>query len=467
MTPKVASKFAYKLFHEGLRALAVVEEAGIKIDTSLLKKTTKDVHQSIAEKTAALKQDPVYKIWRKRYGEKTNLGSRSQLSEVLFNCMGIEKPQTRTATGRDKADEDTLERVQLDFVKEYISVEKLKKLHSTYLLGVAKHISPDGFLRPSFGLNIPRTYRGSSSDPNFQNIPIRDPEIGKLIRSCFTARDGRQLLENDFKGIEVNVAACYHKDPTMLRYLAEGYDMHKAMAGECFKIPEKDVPKPARQQAKSFFVFAEFYGDYYISVAKNLWDAIDRHKLTTLDGTPLKEWMRSRNIYERGACEPRQDPRPNTFEAHIKKVEHNFWNKRFPVYTKWKEDWYAAYLKNGWFQTLTGFICQGVYKRNDVINYPIQGSAFHCLLWCLTELVKTLHKYKMKSLVVGQIHDSIISDIHPKEKQAFFDIMIDITQNRLPKAMPWIITQMEIEAELCPVGGSWYDKKEVKMVETV
>ena len=116
-----------------------------------------------------------------------------------------------------------------------------------------------------------------------------------------------------------------------------------------------------------------------------------------------------------------------------------------------------------YFDTLTGFRIEGLYKRNEVINYPVQGSAFHWLLWSLIRIQKLLKKYKMKSLLVGQIHDSIVGDVHKKELRDYLDIVKQVMTIDVRKHWEWIIVPLRIEAEVAPVGGSWFDKKEVKI----
>lgn len=452
-----ATKDAYKLMHDGALALSRVEAAGIRVDVQKLEETIELTKASIEEKERELKADNIYKFWRRRFKDRTNLESRQQLQKVLVLDAKIALPE-----GIANMDVDVLGKIDDPFIKIYAKYVKEKKLLGTYLLGVQKHIAPDGFLHPSFPLSFVRTYRGSSQDPNFQNIPIRDKYIGKLIRSCFIARDGHQLLENDFKGAEVNIAACYHRDPTMLKYLAEDYDLHKTMAAECFMVPLERVSKPMRQATKGMFVFAQFYGDWYASCARNLWSIATREDLKTAYDESVLEVLADNGVNECGDPANDSDPKPGTFVYHLKEVEEAFWNERFPIYTQWKKDWFEAYQRAGYFQMFTGFICSGVYNKKEVINYPIQGSSFHCLLWCLTKLVKQLHKYKMKSVVVAQIHDSMISDVAIDELDNVLDMVYQIVEKDLPKAWDWIVTGMKVEAELCPIGGSWFDKQEYK-----
>jgi DNA polymerase I-like protein with 3'-5' exonuclease and polymerase domains len=195
-----------------------------------------------------------------------------------------------------------------------------------------------------------------------------------------------------------------------------------------------------------------------------MWEAIGRMKLKNkVTGESLKKHLRRKGITELGECDYEKEPEDGTFEDHIRDVEDDFWNDRFPVYNKWKKKWYEAYIDRGWFDTLTGFRIEGIYKRNDVINYPPQGSAFHWLLWSLIRIQKLLHKYNMRSLIVGQIHDSIVADVFRKELRNFLEICKQVMTVDIKKHWDWIIVPLTVEAEVAPVNGNWYEKKEVKL----
>ena len=315
----------------------------------------------------------------------------------------------------------------------------------------------------------------SSDSPNFQNIPIRNPEISKLVRRAFVSRDGYQLVEVDYGGAEIHGAAWYHKDPVMLEYLCNPKkDLHRDMAKQCYLLPKNELTKSTdkddakrikniRYCGKNMFVFPQFYGDYYIDCSRALWEAIGVMKLHTKDGRSLYKFLKTNGIKKLGICDPKQKPRKGTFEKHIQDVEHDFWNNRFKIYNQWRKEWYWSYQKRGWFNTLTGFHFEGYFKRNEVINYPVQGVAFHCLLWSLIRIQKLLKKYSMRTLIVGQIHDSIISDVYRKELQNYLEICRQVMVVDIKKHWKWIITPIDIEAEVSPLGGNWHEKEKVKI----
>jgi len=109
-------------------------------------------------------------------------------------------------------------------------------------------------------------------------------------------------------------------------------------------------------------------------------------------------------------------------------------------------------------------VCSGVYRRNEVINLPVQGSAFHCLLWSVIRLHRWLNQQKMESLIVGQIHDSMLLDMVVDEFQTVLHQAQTIMTEEVRAYWPWIITPLEIEIE---VGErNWYEKKEIKGINT-
>jgi len=147
-----------------------------------------------------------------------------------------------------------------------------------------------------------------------------------------------------------------------------------------------------------------------------------------------------------------------SFVDHIRNVEQELW-ERFNVHAQWKLNWYARYLKRGRFDLLTGFRETGIYKRNDVTNHPIQGASFHCLLWCLIELMKRMKKSKMRSKVVGQIHDSILADVRLSELDDYVAMVRRLMTLDIRKAWSWIVVPLAVDVS---VGeNNWFEMKEM------
>lgn len=441
-----------RLLYEGSLALARVEAVGLRVDEQYLASITKKVQKQIKEQEALIQQDKTIKVWKRRFGSKFNLQSRTQLGTVLAEELGVPLPKTQG--GAFSTDAESLAMVDLPFVKSYLKVASLKKLLQTYIFGVTKH-AQNGRIHSFYNLHTVRTYRSSSDSPNFQNQPKRDEEHAKIVRKLFIPDPGCVLMETDYKGIEVHSTAWYHKDPNMLAYLNDkSLDMHRDMAMECYKLPREDITAAIRHLGKNKFVFPSFYGDWFKSTARALWDA--SLLVTTASGAPLRKHLEEQGFTELGDCDPEQDSVPGTYEHHICRVEKRFWNKRFPTYAQWKKDWYNLYLERGWLTTYTGFVCQGFMKKNDTINYPPQGDAFHCLLQALIWLVrKDLPKRKLRTRVAGQIHDSLVSLVPTREIEDYKALQQEVMVTRLKKIWPFIITPIEIDVSMSE--KSWAD----------
>ena len=261
--------------------------------------------------------------------------------------------------------------------------------------------------------------------------------------------------------LEFRIAACFWRDDAMVTYASDpDLDIHRDMAAECYMIEPEDVPKQVRFYAKNQFVFPTLYGSYYVNTARNLWNTIGMAGLTLNDGTPLEQHLMRNGIKQLGRCNPREKPTKGTFEQHVKGVEEHF-HRRFPQWSKRREAWWKQYEKQGWFRMMTGFVCSGIYSHNDIYNYPIQGPAFHCLLWSLIQLVREMKQKKMRSLVIGQIHDSIEADVHKDERTDYLRMIKRIMTEDIREAWPWIIVPLEVEAEVAETN--WWEKSVVEV----
>jgi DNA polymerase-1 len=470
---KATTADGYRLFHEGSVALAQVEANGIRIDMKYLEHTYYEIGDKCNDLIKALKEDEVWKTWTRRFGSKSTLGNKQQMAAVFFDekergGLGYTSKGGRTKRGH-KADEASFDHIDHPFVKTYNRLEKYKKAHNTYLRGMLREVQ-DGYLHCFFNLagggggseeekGGAQTYRSSSSHINFQNIPTRLEMLKNIIRRCFIPRKGHQIVEFDFKGIEVGIAACYHKDPTMIKYVSDKKkDMHRDTGMDLFFLTKEQITGPIRHIAKNKFVFPQFYGDFYVSCTRNIWEEISKTKPKLSDDTLLIDHLARIGIKDVGACDTESRPIEGTLEYRVKEVEDLFWNERFPVYTQWKKDWWTQYQRTGYFDMYTGFRVGGMYRKNQVINYPVQGAAFHCLLWCLIRLQRWLIKHNMRSKIVGQIHDSLILDIHEDELDEIIAKTQQLMSKDLPAAWDWIIVPLEVEIEVAPPGKSWLDK---------
>lgn len=452
---------AYKLFHMGALALAKVEANGIRIDTAYLDQAIADTDAKISQLQKVLRQGQVYDVWRREYGDRLDLGSRTQLGKIIFDKLKYPSVG-KTATGRYRTDESAFERVDLPFVKDLLKVEKLKKARGTYLEGIRRE-TVDGFLHPFINLHTVNTYRSSSDSPNLQNQPIRNPEISEIIRRCFIPREGHALIEADFSALEFSIAADFWKDPRMIAYAGDPKkDIHRDMAAKIFLCNKTAVSKQSRYVAKNQFVFPELYGSFYVKQAQAIWEAIDEHQLT-VGAAPMKDWLVSRGILERGPCDPSQRPLPGTFEAHMKKVEDYFNQTMFPVFAASKAKWWEAYQKSGEFQLMTGFVIRGVHSRNFLLNSPIQGPGFHLLLLALILLQRYLHRNGLKCLDIGEIHDCLLLDCPLGELQQVLSAVKRIMTKDVPRLWKWVIVPPRIEIDVAT--DNWFGKKSWQEVD--
>lgn len=454
----------YQLLHNGILAFARAEQQGMRIDVEYCQRKKSQLTRKIQSLEEQFKSSDLYRFWKHIYKEKTNIGSDHQLAHILYDIKKIEPPKS-TNKGRGSTDEESLLQLGIPEVNIRLQIDKLTKLRDTYLDAFIRE-QIDGYIHPFFGLNNVRTFRSSSDHPNLQNIPVRDEEAMNIVRRAIFPRPGHQLMETDFKGIEVNVGTCYHKDPNMIKYIMDlRTDMHRDMAIEIFTLKELDKKRAdhyqLRQAAKNGFVFPEFYGDYYKSCAEYIacgWGKLSKGKWKPGQGIPLNDAFLSDHLIavEMNSLEK--------FTDHIEKIEYKFWNERFKVYNQWKDRWWKAYQHKGYFDMLTGFRCSGVMSKKEVCNYPIQGSAFHCLLWCFVRIDQIIRNENLESRLVGQIHDSMMLDVLPSECEYLYKTIKRVIEQELQEHWNWIIVPMTANFEFCEIDQSWNTKKSFQLV---
>lgn len=456
LNPK--SEEAYNLFHEGILSLSHAEEAGIRVDMDYVNRQCKILDRKMKDLEAEFKESRLFKHWEHVSKGKVNINSDAQLRHFLYDIKKL-TPAKLTESGLGSTDEESLVALDVPELLKLIDIKKLKKTRD-YLEGYARE-QVDGYIHPNFNLHLVKTYRSSSSNPNLQNVPKRDDDQMKTCRGALYPRPGHQFVEIDFKSIEVSISCAYHKDSTMIRYMKnKDSDMHADMAKQIFIIDKIDKSNPThailRQSAKNGFVFPEFYGDYYVDCAKIIcgWVKLPIGKWTTGMGIELdtSAFTISDHLIAKGINSYKK------FESHIEEVEDDFWSSRFGEYADWRKRWWTVYQKYGYIDLLTGFRCSGVMDMKNCVNYPIQGTSFHCLLWSFIQTDKWLRENKMRSRLIGQVHDSMILDIHPDEREMVIAKIKDITCVELPQHWQWINVPLEVDTDIYPVDGSWAEK---------
>lgn len=461
------TKSAYDLFHDGSIALAEAEFNGIRCDRSYCQRMIANIDRQVQRLTVQIRESELGRAWDKRFGSKALYSSGHQLREVLTKELNL-KIGKETHKGNISIDHEVLEgfkRVDLNLL---LKKNGLKKMSGTYLKNLLAESEADGFIHPFFHLSEygedvkggAATYRSSSSNPNFQNLPNRHEEERKLIRRAFLPRHGHRIVSRDYGGMEFKISACLHHDQNMIRYIEEGDDPHRDTAAKCFLLDPSHCTKaygePGKQvrfAGKNNFTFAQMYFQDPQNTARGLWSSIDDLELChpADPDKPLRKHLQDKKIRSF-----------DDFSKHIEKTCNWFWRDMFPEYGRWRDRWIADYNKLGYFDMLTGFRLEGVMTKYQLGNYPIQGPAFHCLLWAMTRVWKLWgEKPWVRSKLVGQIHDELTTDEHEEEFSGNQEVIPRIMAEDIRKEWPWIIVPLEVETEATGVDEAWYYKKGV------
>lgn len=436
----------YKLFHYGVLAFCDIQEEGIYVDDDYYQNIDVDLGTKIENGFNELNLGIEARKFRRDIGHDINWNSTKDLRILVYKILKVPYGKT-TDKGSYSVDAETLLSIDDPSIKKFLELKKLIKIKNTYLHQFIKY-SYKGKLHPTFNLHIARTGRSSSDSPNFQNIPYRDKETRKIVRSGVVPTKGNKLLEVDYSSIEVRIAACYTKDPVLISYINDPTtDMHKDIAKQLFFLNDDEITKELRFYAKNGFVFPQFYGSYYKPCAWNLWENI--HNLDTKNGVNTRYHLSKWGI-----------PDYDTFESHVRTIEDEFWGK-FSVFRKWQNKIVDFYISRGYTDTFFGFRRGGYLRRNEIINSPIQGTAFHVLLWSLIRLNELRKKEKWRTKIIGQIHDSILFDLCPDEEDYIISICKRIMCSDIREENKWIIVPLDVEFEITGIDESWYNKKNI------
>jgi uracil-DNA glycosylase family 4 len=463
---------AYNFFMKGNKEMATLQLNGFCMNTKYYKITRRKLEKKIAQLEKELLTGREARAFKKQYGKPLLLTSNQDLGNLFYEVLG--KDPVFTSKDNYKTDKETLEKLNLPFVKKLLIKKKYEKALGTYLGQFEREIVRKK-LHPFFDLIIPISYRSSSSGPNFQNQPKRDEEIKILVRSGIIPRKGCAISETDFSGAEVIASASCHKDPNFIAYLKDkSTDMHRDNATDLLLLPpdmlerpdytkkQKKLIKIIRFFAKNNWTFAQFYGDWFGSCAPVFWANVVEAGLKLPNGQTCKEWLESKGIIELGEMENGR-PTPGSFLEHCKEVEDKMWNKRFPQYTQWKKNIIEFYQKYGYIESLFGFKFTGYMSNNQCNNFPIQSASFHLLLYTLVQVQKMIKRKKLKTKLIGQIHDSIIADV-PKEELKLYHREVHKIVSGLKDKFDWLVVPMGIEVELSKLredGGSLAEMQEV------
>lgn len=440
---------AYNFLHQGLKTLTDFTIDGIRVDTTYYKNTNAKLLKDILGLMREIELSHEAKLFYKKTGKKLNINSNDHLQELLFDFLGY-KSVKETKTGNPCVDVEVLSSLssEVSLVDKIQKIRKLEKVQSTY---IAPYIfyQEDDYIHPDYSLHKARSGRSSSSNPNIQNVPVRDDFAKKMARSGIIPEPGNHFGETDYGSLEVRILACYTKDPIMIKYINNPEtDMHRDEALEIFLLPLEELTSKIRFHTKNGWVFPEFYGSYWKTCGRKIWEEVIDKGIKLKSGVDLKTHLRRQGIMG-----------VEDFQQHLKEHESNFWNK-FQVSREYQENCYKDYLKKGYVETKFGFRRGGYLNRNKIINTPVQGTAFQTLLWSCIELGKGIKKFRMKGKLKGQVHDSIIHNTPPEEIQDMLTLQEEIMCKRTNETFDWLIVPLVIEAEVAPLNRPWFYKNE-------
>lgn len=445
---------ASQFFREGLIALADIQMNGIPANRSYYEKTDKVLEDRIVGVIKELLSSSEAKKFKEVTGREISLTSDFDLRELFYDILKLESTK-ETEGGLKSVDAEALTSLNSDFARKLMEFSKLEKIKGTYIGQFLREIDEEGKIRPFFDLHKADTYRSACTQPNFQNIPVRDEEAKQYTRSGIFPSPGNKILGFDYKALEVSIAACISQDPVLIDYCADpSRDMHRDQAVKICKLPAERVSEKIRFYAKNGFVFPEIYGSYYRSCAQSLWDIFNKEHIETADGQFIIEHLLDEHILFSA------DDYAG-FESHLKTVEAEFW-ARFPNLRQWQENTWSFYKRHGYVQLATGFVCQGYMTRNKLANSPIQGPAFHCLLYSLINAHNFLINEGMKSKIIGQIHDNLIFDCDPREEKRIIEVTTEIATKKIRQAWPWIIVPLFVAWEGTEIDQPWVTQRKLK-----
>jgi DNA polymerase-1 len=415
---------ATRLFEEVemplVSVIARMEMEGIALDRGYLYQMSAELNERMKIMEAQI-YDSV--------GAPFNLNSPQQLSEALFNRLGLRPPDRtkKTATGFYSTSADVLESLKgahpvVDRILEY---RELSKLKSTYIDALPLQVNPQtGRVHTSFNQTGSVTGRIASSDPNLQNIPVRT-ELGRQIRRAFVAEPGYELLSVDYSQVELRIVAHMAQDQAMLDAFRAGLDIHTATAAALYGIPPEQVSGPQRSRAKSIN-FGLIYG-------------ISPYGLTRYAGITLAE-----------------------AEDFVKAYFQQFPGvKRYldSMRRKAADVGYVETLlgRRRYFPTLKTQSNQMIRNREEreAINAPIQGTAADILKIAMLEVPPALVRAGLSSRMLLQVHDELVLECPRDETRATAALVSEVMQNAYSLVVP-----LQTEARS---GPNWYEMVPIKV----
>ena len=394
-----------KLFSEVemplVQVLAYMERNGAMIDPKSLAETSR----LFTERMKALEGE----IYQEAGGTPFNILSPKQVGEILFERMKIVDKPKKTKTGQYVTSEDVLESLRADhpIVDLILKYRGLKKLLGTYVDALPQLINPEtGKIHTSYNQTVTATGRLSSSNPNLQNIPVRD-EDGKEVRKAFVPEPGCKFFSADYSQIELRIMAHLSQDQNMIEDFRLGHDIHAATAAKVFHKPIDQVTKSERSKAKTAN-FGIIYGISAFGLAQRM--GVSRTEAKELIENYFKTYSGIKQYMDRSIEQARER---GYIETILKRKRY------LPDITSHNA-------------TVRGF------AERNAINAPIQGSAADIIKIAMIAVYRRFMKEGLKSTMILQVHDELNFNVVPGEELKVQEIVIEEMQNAWKMSVPLV-----------------------------
>ncbi len=403
----------YQVVEEPLiKVLAAMEFEGVKIDNERLNSYAHKLEEEIATVESQIMEFA---------DDKTiNINSAKQLGELLFDKLKITSKAKTTKTKQYKTDEEYLTSLRgnhpiIDMILEY---RGLKKLLSTYVSALPKLINAKTErIHTSYNQAVTTTGRLSSTNPNLQNIPIRD-DRGREIRASFIAREGYSILSADYSQVELRIMAHLSGDEAMIEAFRNGMDIHTATASRVFGVTPEEVTSDMRRQAKSAN-FGIIYGISAFGLSENL--GITRSEAKSLIDGYFESYPKVKEYMDLSVDKARQNGYAETIYGRRRFLNDINSNNRIVV----------------------------GYAERNAINAPIQGSAADIMKIAMSGIYNKLTSEKLESKLIMQVHDEIVIEVKDSEAEQVRAIVVSEMEGAVSLSIP-------LTAE-CGVASNWLD----------
>lgn len=352
-------------------------------------------------------------------GEEFNLNSPKQLGVVLFENLNLpakKKTKTGYSTNADVLESLYDEHPIIPAILEYRTIQKLK---STYCDGLLKVVTSDGRIHSTFQQTETRTGRLSSTEPNLQNIPVRQ-ELGRELRKFFISDEGNVLIDADYSQIELRVLAAVSDDKNMIEAFNNNEDIHAITASQVFNMPLSMVTPLMRSRAKAVN-FGIVYGIGAFSLSKDI-------KVPVYEA---KKYIENYLSHYSGVNKYMEDV---VIDAKNKGFVTTLFNRR-------------RYLP----ELSSSNAIQRSFGERVARNMPIQGTAADIIKIAMVKVFNRLRDENMKARLIMQVHDELIIESPESESQKAMQILKEEMENAVK-----IQVQLSVDAH---IGKTWYDAK--------